>query len=334
MQPWLWIPPQLAHDLSPYGLEAYAALRGSDQTPVWKPFQFKNLFFKNRLGIAGGVDKNGDHMQAWQRLGCGFLEIGTVTPEAQKPNPGKIMDRNAESFSLWNKMGFPSAGADEVFYTLKSFKDTSSLPIFVNIGKNRTTTNTDAYRDYIFLLEKFNSFADGFVVNISSPNTSGLRDLANKENLDHFLKPIANFYSQLVEKKPLLLKLSPDHSPEEHASIISAALHWGFDGFVMTNTTLSREGLSFYPAEGGASGKPLAELSKKALKTAVQACAKENTKKLIISTGGVMTADDVFERIDLGADLVQTYTGLIYNGPGFFRKVADVVNRGSKTLQT
>jgi len=332
MQPWLWLPPKIAHDLSPYGLELYAALFGSDQTPVWKPFQFKNIFFKNRFGIAGGVDKDGDHLKAWQRLGCGFLEVGTITPEAQNSNSGKIMDREVKSFSLWNKMGFPSAGANEVFYNLKNFKDHSTLPLFVNIGKNRATPNSEAFRDYIFLLEKLNSYADAFVINISSPNTSGLRDLASQKNLDQFLKPIVDFNAKLEEKKPLLLKLSPDHSPAEHESIISAALHWGLDGFVMTNTTLSREGLDFYPAEGGVSGIPLSEISKKALKTAVQICAKENTKKLIISTGGVMTADDVFERIDRGADLVQTYTGLIYNGPGFFRKVAAVVDRGTKGL--
>lgn len=322
MKPWLWIPAKLAHDLSPYAIEFYSKIFGSTKTPVWSPFNYKNLVFKNRIGIAGGVDKNADLLVAWESLGCGFLEVGTVTPVAQKPNAGKIIDRDLESKSLWNKMGFPSAGADEVFYNVRNFKEHSKTPVFINIGKNRTTENSKAHEDYIFLLGHFKSVADAFVVNISSPNTSGLRDLAKKENLDLFLVPLMNAAKELQITQPILIKISPDLEESDLRSILQVSLSHSIDGFILTNTTLSRKNLNKYPAEGGASGQPVAELSKRALKIAVQTCSEEKTKKLIISAGGVMTASDVFERIELGADLVQVYTALIYEGPGFFRKVS------------
>lgn len=322
MKPWLWIPAKLAHDLSPFAIELYSKIFGSTKTPIWSPYNYKNLVFKNRIGIAGGVDKNADHLSTWESLGCGFLEVGTVTPAPQKPNPGKIIDRDLESKSLWNKMGFPSAGAEEVFYNVRNFKEHSKTPVFINIGKNRTTENSKAHEDYIFLLGHFKTVADAFVVNISSPNTTGLRDLAKKENIDLFLGPLMQASKELNIHQPILIKLSPDLEESDLKSILQACLSHSVDGFILTNTTLSRQNLNKYPAEGGASGQPVAELSKQALKIAVQTCSQEKTKKLIISAGGVMTASDVFERIELGADLVQVYTALIYEGPGFFRKVS------------
>jgi dihydroorotate dehydrogenase len=323
MKPWLWIPAKLAHDLSPYAIELYSKIFGSTKTPVWSAFNYNNLVFKNRIGIAGGVDKNADHLAAWESLGCGFLEVGTVTPAPQKQNPGKIIDRDLNSKSLWNKMGFPSAGAAEVFYNVRNFKEHSNTPVFINIGKNRTTENVKAHEDYIFLLGHFKSVADAFVVNISSPNTSGLRDLAKKENLDLFLSPLMQAAQELQITQPILIKISPDLEESDLKSILQVSLSHLIDGFILTNTTLSRQNLNKYPPEGGASGQPVAELSKRALKIAIETCSQEKTKKLIISAGGVMTAADVFERIELGADLVQVYTALIYEGPGFFRKVSD-----------
>jgi dihydroorotate dehydrogenase len=324
LKPWFWLPAKLAHDLSPYAIEIYSKIFGKSKTPTWDPLTYKNLIFKNRLGIAGGVDKNADHLAAWESLGCGFLEMGTVTPIAQSPNTGKIIDRDLATQSLWNKMGFPSAGADEALYNLRNFKTHSQTPVFVNIGKNRITENFKAHEDYIFLLERFSEFADAFVINISSPNTAGLRDLAKKENLDLFLNPLMTAVQNLNLTQPILIKLSPDLAPDDMNSVINSCLAHNVDGFVLTNTTLSRSGLKQYPAEGGVSGSPLSELSKQALKIVVTACADQKTKKLIISAGGVMTERDVFERIKMGADLVQVYTALIYNGPGFFRKVAHV----------
>ncbi len=332
MKPWLWLPPKLAHDLSPFALEFLSQI-GNERTPTWSSFVWKDIVFKNRLGLAGGVDKNGDNLKAWQKLGCGFVEMGTVTPEAQGPNPGVILDRSIPDVALWNKLGFPSAGADEVFFNLKNFKHESSLPVFVNIGKNRTTPNELAYSDYIQLINRFQEFADAFVVNISSPNTQGLRELANPESLALFLKPLMQAQTNFKETKPVLIKLSPDLATDDLKRVIDTCLKFGIDGFVLTNTTLERKAQKSFPEQGGVSGKPVAERSKQALVSVVQHLGAEKSKKLIISVGGVMTAEDVFERITLGADLVEVYTALIFSGPYFFRKVAGTAHeskQGSK----
>lgn len=325
MKPWLWLPPKLAHDLSPFAVQAYSQFFKKG-TPEWSSFTWKNMHFKNRLGLAGGVDKNGENLPAWQKLGCGFIELGTVVPLPQEPNPGKIFDRSIEDEALWNKMGFPSYGAEEAFYNLRNFKTESQLPVLVNIGKNRHTLNEFAANDYVYLVEKFNELADAFVVNISSPNTKGLRDLANRESLEAFLKPIAAVKAELKSEKPILLKLSPDMETEDLKRIMDISLQNEIDGFVLTNTTLSRATAKAFPIEGGLSGKPVSELSKTALKTAVGHLGSEKTKKLIISVGGVMTTDDVFERLSLGADLVEVYSTLIFSGLNFFRKVEDAAH--------
>lgn len=323
-KPWLFLPSKLAHDLAPYGLELYSLLKGSDTTPVWNPFSFKNIIFKNRLGIAGGVDKNAEHLQAWHRVGCGFLEVGTVTPEPQKPNPGVIMNRDIAALAVWNKMGFPSAGAAEAYFNIKKFKDQTATPVFVNIGKNRVTDNADAHKDYSQLITHFADVADAFVVNISSPNTKGLRDLALPENFNAFIKPIRKHYDELKLSTPLFLKLSPDLDQQSQENVLKGAMDHGFDGFILTNTTLDRAQTPYFPSEGGVSGKPLKEKSIQALMQAKNIILKQNQKKCLISVGGVMTADDVFERIHLGADLVQVYSTLVFDGPGFFRKVSQL----------
>lgn len=320
LKPWLWLPPKLAHDLSPIAVELYSSLN-KGPTAVWNSFSWNNLHFKNRLGLAGGVDKNADHTIAWQNLGCGFIEIGTVTPLAQKPNTGVIFDRSIKDQALWNKMGFPSAGADEVYYNLRSAKENLHIPLFVNIGKNRSTSNENASEDYQFLLERFSSVADAFVINISSPNTKGLRDLAKPELLSKFLKPIVQKKIELNCQKPILIKLSPDLSSDDLKTTLDTSIASEIDGFILTNTTLSRETEKKFSDEGGISGKPLSDLAKLSLKTAISHLGTEKTKKLVISVGGVMTAEDVFERIDIGADLVEVYSALIFSGLNFFRKV-------------
>ena len=325
MKPWLLLPAQLAHDISPIGLQLYSIFNKAP-TPTWKSFVWKNIVFKNRLGLAGGVDKNADLVNAWAPIGCGFIEIGTVVPQPQKPNPGKILDRSLKELTLWNQMGFPSAGADEVYYNLKDYKQTSTLPVFINIGKNRTTPNESAAADYIQLLEKFYAFADAFVVNISSPNTLGLRDLAKAENLKKFLEPILTARAELTAKsgqeKPILLKVSPDLESDDFKSLIDTSMEKKIDGFVLTNTTLERKTQKDFPKTGGISGKPLQDLSKKSLQIVCNHLGKDKSKNLIISVGGVMTAEDVFERIEMGADLVEVYSALIFQGPGFFKEVA------------
>lgn len=317
-KPWLWIPPSWAHALGPYALHLYSWV--SERSPTaWASFVWHGLVFKNPLGIAGGVDKDADHLKAWWSLDCGFLEVGTVTPLPQTPNPGKIMDRHPPSLSLWNKMGFPSAGMEEVRANLRRCQPYLT-PVFVNIGKNRQTPNEEAVFDYLFLIENLADVASAFVVNISSPNTKGLRDLQNTESLQKLLTPL----KQECQKRglPLLVKLSPDMDDVAFQDAVRAAADCGIDGFVLTNTTLSRpEGIP-YPAEGGLSGAPLKSRSLKALHLAQAALGERRAGKLIVSVGGVMTAQDVFDRLSAGADLVQAYSALIYEGPGFFRHVA------------
>ena len=335
LKPWLWLPPKFAHDLGLYGLKLLSRLPAgadSQKSSSWNSFSFKNLHFHNRLGIAGGVDKNAETVLAWQNFGCGFIEIGTVTPLPQEPNPGKIMDRHPKTRSLWNKMGFPSAGSDVVLKNVEKLKQSGKMriPLFINLGKNRTTSNENAHLDYTKLMTHFQNVADAFVINISSPNTTGLRDLAQAESFEPFIQTLTVHHKNLSHRPPLLLKLSPDLPQQDFEFVLRTCLKYDIDGFILTNTTTSRDVTPFFPAEGGVSGAPLKNLSLKALETASKICSDEKTKKISISTGGVMTAADVFERIEKGADLVQVYSTLIFEGPFFFRKVAKFAEQQSE----
>lgn len=324
-KPWLLLSPKFAHDLAPLGLHALAAFR-KPKVYEWQPFEWQGLRFQNRLGTAGGVDKDGGQTRDWWTFGPGFLEIGTVTPKPQGPNEGRIIDRDRANLAVWNRMGFPGMGAERVAGTLARLPERHLTPLFINIGKNRTTANENAARDYIACIDRLAFAADAFVVNISSPNTAGLRELFRPEVFRPFLGSILEARDrargQHGGKLPLLLKLSPDLNDEDIARIVSVSCDVGIDGWIATNTTLSREPGSPFPAEGGVSGGPLAERSKAVLKKLLAAAAPHRDGRLIVSAGGVMTPEDVRERIELGADLVQVYSALIYNGPQFFGQVA------------
>lgn len=320
MKPWFWLSAQKAHDLAPFALKALAAFR-DPTTYVWRPKKWRSLQFANPLGIAGGVDKDGALIEEWWTFGPGFLEIGTVTPEPQGPNPGKIMGRDLKAQALWNKMGFPGSGANTVRSHLDDLPNPKLTPVFVNIGKNRTTPNELAARDYAKCMSTLAGFADAFVINISSPNTSGLRELLQPTFFESFLREVL-----IARKKtktphtPLLLKISPDLEDKDLVSVIETAHRLGIDGFIATNTTLHRETNSPFPQEGGVSGRPLADRSKTALKRIIEILGSHRGDTLIVSVGGVMSPDDVLERLDMGADLVQVYSALIFEGPQFFEK--------------
>ncbi len=314
---WKYLPASLAHRLAPWGLSYYAS-KMPEQAPVWSPLTWKNLYFPNRLGIAGGVDKNAEHLKLWPRLGVGFIEVGTVTPYSQSANSGKILDRDWNAKNLWNRMGFPNHGADEVYFNLIAHKPEIKVPVFVNIGKNRSRPNEEAEVDYFYLADRFKNLADAFVINVSSPNTQGLRELQTPE----FLMKLIFGVRERGGDKPVLVKLSPDMSEEQFQESIEASSQAGASGFILTNTTLSRPSDCEFPKEGGLSGKSLAELSKKHLKKAVQILGTKKSEFLLISVGGVLTAEDVKERLSLGADLVQTYSALVFEGPQFFRNTA------------
>jgi dihydroorotate dehydrogenase len=327
-KPWLLMPVKLAHDMLPYILPALSVLY-KKELPPWHSYSWKHLNFRNPMGIAGGVDKNAKNISAWCGLGAGFIEVGTVTPLAQNPNPGKIIDRNPNQLALWNKMGFPSQGVKDTLKEIKKHSSKVSVPIFANIGKNRDTPNDQAHEDYIKLLEAMHSHVDGFVVNISSPNTKDLRVLLEPANLSRFLNPIITKHRNLDQNenhqvKPILLKLSPNMEKEDLLSAIDTSLKLGFDGWILTNTTAKyEENLGFGNQGGGVSGKPLAERSKEILRDVVAHLpAHVRKEKIIISSGGILSKDDILERLDMGANLVQVYSALIFQGPWFFQQVA------------
>ncbi len=319
LRPWLWLPSQLAHDLAPKALPAASLFAGK---PIsYRPFQWRGLQFSNPMGIAGGADKTGHALLYWQKLSAGFLEVGTVTPKAQPQNPGVIMARDIPNENLWNKMGFPSPGCVYTLTYLQNVKPKLRVPLFINIGKNRTTPNANAADDYIYCLQNMESVADAFVVNISSPNTSGLRDLLKPETLTSFLKPIVRARDNVALKKPLLLKLSPDMTTSELHAALDVSGELGVDGWILTNTTLDRSMASQFPAEGGVSGLALTEKSRTVLEQTINHLGSGKADKLVISVGGITTADEVRRRLDLGADLVQVYSALVFHGPFYFRKV-------------
>lgn len=296
------------------------------QTLTWSPFAWRDLEFNNRLGIAGGVDKDASHVQSWWTLGPGFIEIGTVTPLPQPGNSGKRVGRDTAKEAVWNRLGFPSKGAEQVARQLKNLYQPRFTPIFANVGKNKATSLENAHNDYITCLRKLRGLVDGFVINLSSPNTAGLRDLLKPAYLKSFLGPIIEDNRQYTRGEwptPLLLKISPDLSEDELAEVIDTSLALGVDGWILTNSTLgAREGLAF-PPEGGVSGRPLAQTSKRLLAQTIAHLGERRQDRLVISVGGVMTPDEVFERLEMGADLVQVYSALLFRGPFFFREVAD-----------
>lgn len=319
VRPWLWLSAPLAHKLSLHAVKALGMVVRSDP-PQWQPLEWRGLHFPNRLGIAGGVDKDAEGVRAWWALGAGFVEIGTVTPLPQPGNTPPVVDRDVSHRALWNRMGFPSKGAEKVKAQLEKISGARLTPVFANIGKNATTPLENAHQDYIHLLEKLSGTVDGFVINISSPNTKGLRELLKPERLREFLKPI--LAARPNKNEPILLKLSPDMEDEETARVLEISHELGIDGWILTNTSQNiRDELSF-PKEGGVSGEPLAAKSKEMLQRTLRILGPKRQGKLVISVGGILTADDVRERLQMGADLVQVYSALIFEGPLFFRKVA------------
>ena len=267
VKPWLWLSPSLAHKVTPAVLRSLNWLQPANP-PHWKPLKWRGLEFPNRLGIAGGVDKNAENIKAWWSLGAGFIEVGTITPLSQKGNTPPVLDRDVEHEALWNRLGFPSDGAVKVRKRLESLKRPFPAPVFANIGKNASTPLDQAHSDYIHLLVELRGLVDGFVINISSPNTRGLRELLKPERLVDFLEPI--MASLPKDHEPVLLKLSPDLDDEELERVLQISHDLKIDGWVLTNSSQGlREGLSF-PKEGGVSGRPLAGLSKQFLQKSLQ----------------------------------------------------------------
>jgi dihydroorotate dehydrogenase len=312
---WKYLPAQWSHDIAPFFLHAYSRLAHVKDSSK-DPLEWRGIRFPNRMGVAAGVDKLGINAIDWQKLGAGFVEIGTVTPRPQRANPKPILMRNWQTKSIWNKMGFPSPGAKNVRETLRTQLPQKKIPWFINIGRNRNTDNENAASDYAQVAQELLEFADVFVINISSPNTAGLRDLQTSESIEKIVSAV----KKNSQETPLLLKLSPDISDEKWTLLEKSLPYIGIDGLIMTNTTTWRPKNSAYPLEGGLSGQPLAEKSRACLLRASRIKHEFKSPPLIVSVGGIDSKLEMDNRLKLGADLIQVYSSLVFEGPGFFAK--------------
>jgi dihydroorotate dehydrogenase len=285
------------------------------------PITLMGLRFSNRVGLAAGFDKNAQHYRQLGALGFGFVEIGTVTPKAQPGNPQPRLFRLPADEGLINRMGFNNDGLDAVVERLKNRP--KNLIVGGNIGKNKATPNEHAVDDYLKGVDALNPYVDYFAVNVSSPNTPGLRELQEKEPLMNLLRAVRDRVIESANPCPVLLKIAPDMGEGQLNDIIDIVLELKLDGVIATNTTISREGLSTPNVDaigaGGLSGAPVRNRS-----TEVVRYLAERAKKrfVIIASGGVFNAKDAKEKIDAGADLVQVYTGFIYEGPGMVKRIA------------
>ena len=281
--------------------------------------QVFGLKFKNPVGLAAGFDKNGELVDELGRLGFGFIEVGTVTPLPQPGNEKPRMFRLTEDQALINRMGFNNVGVDVVAARLKYIKR-DGLIIGGNIGKNKITPNEDAVSDYIKCFDKLFDVVDYFVVNVSSPNTPGLRELQEKQPLKNLLGTLQARNEKNGTSRPILLKIAPDLTDSQLDDIIEIVTETGIAGVIATNTTISREGLvsNLKTESGGLSGKPLTKRSTEVIRYLSE---KSNNAFPIIGVGGIHSPEDAVEKIRAGASLVQIYTGFIYEGPGLIKRI-------------
>lgn len=288
------------------------------------PFKLFGLTFPNRVGLAAGWDKNGECIDALFRMGFGFVEVGTVTPKPQAGNPKPRLFRILEKQALINRMGFNNAGVDALIEKLKARKSTGILG--VNIGKNKETTGDQAIEDYEIVFKKIVPFADYIVINISSPNTPGLRALQSAPYLTELLQHLSqikkNRVAQCQRCVPLLIKTTVDLPSSDLAAFVSILMDYQMDGVIISNTTLDHSevmGCRHAEEAGGLSGTPLRE---KTTKMIADVAAFSENKLPIIGVGGVLSAADARAHLSAGASLIQLFTGFVYRGPALIREVA------------
>ncbi len=291
------------------------------------PVAAMGLTFRNPVGLAAGLDKNGEHVDALAALGFGFIEVGTVTPRPQPGNPPPRLFRIPEARALINRMGFNNLGVDRLLSNLQRARYRGVLGI--NIGKNFDTPMERAVDDYLVCLRKVYARAGYVAINISSPNTRNLRDLQQGPALEALLQALAEARTRLAREHgrrvPLALKIAPDLDASALADVARLAIGHDIDGIIATNTTLSRdgvEGLRNSTEAGGLSGAPLRERSTAIVRSLTQAL---NGKMPVIGVGGILSGADAADKVAAGASLVQVYTGLIYRGPGLIAEIARAV---------
>ncbi len=284
------------------------------------PSLSRNIFglnFRNPVGLAAGLDKDAVAFNELGDFGFGFIEIGTVTPKPQPGNDKPRLFRLPKNEALINRMGFNNHGVIEAAKKLKNRKD-PKLIIGGNIGKNKLTPNEEAVNDYVIGFNELFDVVDYFVVNVSSPNTPNLRELQEKEPLTNLLNTLQQLNLKKTKPKPILLKIAPDLTNTQLDDIIDIVKSTNIAGVIATNTTISRDGLSYDKSEiekigmGGLSGKPLTKRSTEVIKYLKQ---KSNNSFPVIGVGGIHSADDAIEKLNAGADLIQLYTGFVYHGP-------------------
>lgn len=335
--------PEWVHYVSMNGLKLLCNIRLKKIiTRTYKPkannsYSIFNIEFPNRVGLGAGFDKNAKYLQELECLGFGFVEIGTVTPLPQAGNDKPRLFRLPKDKALINRMGFNNDGVKVIAERLQSWqlavaRQQSSvishrLIIGGNIGKNKITANEDAWKDYEICFMELHPYVDYFVVNVSSPNTPGLRELQEKESLRKILSHLQIINATLRQtqrNKPILLKIAPDLTQEQIDDVIDLALEIKLDGLVATNTTINREQLQTTNHQlqtignGGLSGLPLKQRSTEVVK---YICERAKGKIPVIASGGIFTGEDAKEKINAGASLVQVWTGFIYEGPGIVKNI-------------
>ncbi len=289
-----------------------------------QPVQLMGLTFPNRIGLAAGLDKNGDYIDALAKLGFGFIEIGTVTPRPQPGNPLPRLFRIAEAQALINRMGFNNNGIDYLIEQRRAAKFNGVIGI--NIGKNKETPLENAFDDYQIALQKAYPYADYITINISSPNTEGLRELQGEKFLSDLISKLKQeqfaCQQQYAKYVPLVIKIAPDLSSDDIQFFAEVCLQHNIDGIIATNTTLDHQAVTQYPQgneQGGLSGAPLTASSTAVIK---QLHAIVGDRIPIIGVGGIMSGQDAVDKIKAGASLIQVYSGLIYHGQGLVTDIA------------
>src|SRR5438067_8746984 len=297
---------------------ALRALRHFQPAP--QPRTLFGLTFSNPIGLAAGLDKNGVALRAWAALGFGFIEIGTVTAKAQPGNPKPRIFRLPEQQALINRLGFNNDGADAIAQRLGALRESGrwpAVPVGINIGKSRATPLEQATEDYLYSFRMLRDFADYITLNISSPNTPGLRELQEPEKLSELLYAIGN--EAETAPKPLVVKISPDRSGAELKGILAVCEENGVSGIIATNTTLDHSSIATQLDQaGGLSGAPLRDKS-----TALVREINARSTIPVIASGGIFDAESAMEKFQAGAVLIQLYTGLVYRGPQPLREIMD-----------